>query len=163
MSLAFRGFDMRAYTVEQKACAKIKMHDYYLQHKSEIYAKNRRWYKANSGKVLASQRIYRKLHPEIIKATVKRSKRSLRLEILSEYGHRCVCCGENREPFLTIEHIGGGGESHRKSVNGEVYRDIRKQGFPKDKYSILCWNCNCSTRFGKLCPHKQELLCESVQ
>jgi len=139
-----------------------KARKHYLLHKQEYFERNRKWYRKNSAKVLASQRLYRELHPEVIRATVKRSKRSLRLEVLSEYGHRCICCGENREPFLTIEHIGGGGEAHRKSVNGEVYRDIRKQGFPRDKYTVLCWNCNCATRFRKICPHKQEEKCASV-
>lgn len=152
----------RVFTKEQLERKKIMMHRYYLAHKSDIFLRNREWYRKNSEKVLSSQRVYRAANPDVIRATVRRSKRSLRLEILSVYGHKCVCCGEQREPFLTIEHLNKDGGKHRRSVNGEVYRDIKKRGFPKDSYTILCWNCNCSTRFGKICPHKQEVPCVSV-
>jgi hypothetical protein len=32
----------------------------------------------------------------------------------------------------------------------------RKEGFPRDKYSLLCFNCNCghSRSGGIVCPHK---------
>ena len=31
-------------------------------------------------------------------------------------GYVCRCCGETRKPFLTIDHIDGGGAQHRKQI-----------------------------------------------
>jgi hypothetical protein len=62
------------------------------------------------------------------------------------------------EAFLTIEHLNRDGAEHRRQLNSgggsSVWRDLRRRGWPKDGYTILCWNCNLATRFGELCPHK---------
>ncbi len=85
------------------------------------------------------------------------SREKLRDVIFAAYGNICTCCGESERRFLTIEHIGGGGARHRQEA-GNQYRmmlDIIKQGFPKDKYTILCILCNFGTRYGHTCPHQE--------
>lgn len=74
---------------------------------------------------------------------------SLRKEVMDAYGgsHKCSCpgCSATAIEFLTIEHIGGTGAAHRKEVGAGdgIYRDLKKRGFPdKDKYCVLCMNCN---------------------
>ena len=81
----------------------------------------------------------------------------LRQELLEAYGRICSCCGETSEVFLSLEHIGGGGSIHRrlKGNNYNIYAELRRLGFPKDNYTLLCMNCNFATRYGKQCPHQQ--------
>jgi hypothetical protein len=80
-----------------------------------------------------------------------------RAKIFDAYGRVCVCCGETRLPFLTIDHINGDGNIHRKARHGaHIYTDVIREGYPKDKYRILCMNCNYARRFGKTCPHDTE-------
>lgn len=41
--------------------------------------------------------------------------------ILTHYSDnppKCVCCGESRYEFLSLDHIHGGGITHRLQVNG---------------------------------------------
>jgi hypothetical protein len=87
-----------------------------------------------------------------------RCDEKLKTEMIRAYGGRCTCCGEARMVFLTIEHTKRDGAAHRSALgNGggaSVWRDLRKRGWPKEGFTILCWNCNMATRFGAECPHK---------
>ena len=80
----------------------------------------------------------------------------LKFSVFRKYGKRCRCCGENKLIFLTMDHINNDGAEHRAKIgqsSDKLYRAIRKEGFPKDRYQILCWNCNWGKRkFGE-CPH----------
>ncbi len=72
--------------------------------------------------------------------------KTLKLEVIQAYGGKCVVCEETHWEFLTIDHINGGGNQHRNNNGGSsgVYKLLKKQGWPKDKYRLLCINCNCS-------------------
>lgn len=104
------------------------------------YKEGRKWYQS---------------HKKMAHAATHRYTYKLRTKIIEAYGGKCTCCGESARGFLTIEHIKGGGQQHEDRVGGpiQMYRDIIASGFP-NIYTILCWNCNCATRFGKICPHK---------
>jgi hypothetical protein len=80
----------------------------------------------------------------------------LQSEVIEAYGGKCVCCGESESAFLTIDHIDGGGNKHRKEVGGfrKLKQELKRLGWPKDKYRLLCMNCNHATRFGRVCPHQ---------
>lgn len=84
----------------------------------------------------------------------KEYRRKLKLRILEAYGPVCVCCGETIPEFLVPDHINGGGCQHlkRRGVQG-IYLDIIREGFPKDKYQILCMNCNWGKSVYGACPH----------
>lgn len=79
----------------------------------------------------------------------------IRLELLAAYGGFCTCCGETEWKFLTLEHLAGDGKAHRKAAGGarNSWKDLKNRGWPKDKYTLLCWNCNTAKRFGQECPH----------
>lgn len=83
----------------------------------------------------------------------------LKGEVMRAYGGKCACCSESALEFLTIDHVNGGGGKHRKklgvSAGISFYRWLRKQGFPKDEYQVLCYNCNCARGFYGVCPHKR--------
>lgn len=82
----------------------------------------------------------------------------LRNELFEAYGNKCTCCGETRKEFFAIDHIQGGGNlEKRKFGTRPLFRKIREDGYPKDKYQILCHNCNMSLGFYGYCPHKPEI------
>lgn len=86
-----------------------------------------------------------------------RRKAAKRLRVLKHYGGDppcCACCTEHRLPFLTIDHIHGGGTAHRRTDKHLVLWLI-KAGLP-DGYQVLCWNCNAAKHFVGHCPHEIE-------
>lgn len=82
----------------------------------------------------------------------------IREEWLEAYGRKCTCCGETNWKFLTLEHLNGDGSLHRKEVGSHlgIFQDLKKRGWPKDAYTILCYNCNLGkARNGGICPHEE--------
>jgi len=71
---------------------------------------------------------------------------NLKMLVYDAYGNICACCGEDEISFLCVDHVKGDGAEHRKTVSAGItlYRHIRNEGFPKDKYQLLCRNCNWS-------------------
>lgn len=97
---------------------------------------------------------------EHYKALTRARCAAIKQEMIDMYGSSCACCGEHRKEFLSIEHIGGGGKAHRRIVGAggvHMYRDLKRRGWPKDKYELLCMNCNFSQNFNKTCPHMYEI------
>ncbi len=91
---------------------------YYLEHREENKLKNREY-------------------------SIKYHHRQ-KIEILSYYSNEdipyCAVCGDNRLACLSIDHIQGGGNRHRKSIKGNFYSWLKKQGYPEG-YQVLCMNC----------------------
>lgn len=83
--------------------------------------------------------------------------KQLRDAVFEMYGNQCVCCGETRKEFLTIDHKNGGGNQERK--NGFKIYHLRKrfleQGVSPD-FQLLCMNCNFSKGIHGYCPHDKE-------
>lgn len=80
---------------------------------------------------------------------------AIRTEMIAAYGGCCKCCGETESKFLGIDHIYGGGRKEREKLGAGVhyYRVLRKQGYPKDRFQLLCHNCNQAKGFYGQCPH----------
>lgn len=116
------------------------------------------WAKANPARVAETQKRARSLSPEKYREHQRNYRAKLREEVFSHYGSVCSCCKESRPPFLTIDHINGGGSQHNKTFtqgSGALYRQIKKNNFP-DIYRILCFNCNCGRHYNSgICPHIQ--------
>jgi len=89
------------------------------------------------------------------RAEGKRFRERTRAAVLHAYGGVCVCCGETEVKFLGIDHIEGGGTTHRKELGGvgKLYAWLLKQGCP-DGYRLLCHNCNLARGFYGACPHE---------
>ena len=106
-------------TLEQRERHKIANRKWYLGHKSQTLRVNRKW------------------------------RDKLKYETLAHYGKgelpHCIQCGEQDIDVLCIDHINGGGNSHRKRLGvfagGEFYSWLRRQGYPVG-YQVLCANCN---------------------
>lgn len=74
------------------------------------------------------------------------------------YGNgSCSCCGECHLSFLSLDHVNGGGNRHRKQLGGSanIYKRLRQLGYPKDPpLAVLCFNCNLGRQLnGGICPH----------
>jgi hypothetical protein len=83
----------------------------------------------------------------------KARRQKLRIEAINYYGGKCACCGEAEMNFLCIDHIGGGGNAHRKIIStksiGEwLYANKYPLGF-----QVLCHNCNMAEGIYGICPH----------
>jgi hypothetical protein len=86
--------------------------------------------------------------------------KALREQLIEAYGGKCTCprCPETNPAFLTLEHVNGTGKAHREIVGSHAYADLRRRGWPKDGFTLLCFNCNLATRFGRTCPHMEQAL-----
>lgn len=96
-------------------------------------------------------------HKDKRRAEAKEYAANLVVRCYQHYGAQCVCCGESREKFLTIDHINNDGAEHRKSIGqggSRLYKWLIDNNFP-DTFQLLCFNCNCGRyRNGGICPHK---------
>lgn len=113
-------------------------------------------------------RRYRRTHYqnkiETIKARSKMNRHRNKVHRINALGGKCVCCGEKNIEFLSIDHIHGGGNRHVQSIGGvhSFYQLIKREGYPRDKYRVLCMNCQFGYRMG-VCPHERERMGKSVQ
>lgn len=85
------------------------------------------------------------------KATRKYAAK-IRLEVFTYYGLICACCGEANLDLLTIDHILGGGNKHRRKIGNNICNWLKRKGFPPS-YRTLCHNCNKSLGSYGNCPH----------
>lgn len=125
---------------------KEKRRAYYLKNKERMRAAKMKWHYANYEK-----------HMQSIRLNGAKYRLAIRKEVLEAYGNKCACCGESAEEFLTIDHIDGRGSHHRKEVGPRLYAVLRRLGFPKDKYRLLCMNCNFSYGMRGYCPHQRKI------
>lgn len=90
-------------------------------------------------------------------------------DVIAAYGGKCQCSGcEVTEPkFLTIDHIFDDGAEERRRLFREsrtalkkigsghsFYCYLKRRGYPKDRYQLLCMNCNFAKGQGG-CPHTE--------
>lgn len=115
-----------------------------------------KWNKVNGS--AAHKRWYDK-HREREQTRQKERRRQEKLEIIQAYGGACQCCGDDHYEFLSVDHVNRDGAAKRKSgehAGASFYRNLKKLGFPKDEFRLLCMNCNFARgRYGR-CPHETE-------
>lgn len=102
-------------------------------------------------------KIYRQIHPYTVirQITLARARHLLlKAEVLKHYGNgrlACVKCGEDRLACLSIDHIDGGGNIHRKIIarsSGAFYKWLKDKGYPRG-YQTLCMNDQFVKRYQK--------------
>jgi hypothetical protein len=90
------------------------------------------------------------LSPEVFEA-INLNHQVLRwknkLKVFQAYGNKCKICEENDPLVLNIDHIFDDGKSHKRlggtRVTGNsLYSHLIKNKFPKDRFQLLCANCN---------------------
>jgi len=95
---------------------------------------------------------------------IKAYHAELKREVISHYSrgrNRCECCGESHIEFLTLDHVNGDGNKHRREIkraSGQpFYRWLKQNGFPNDPpLRVLCHNCNTAKGVYGKCPHDIE-------
>lgn len=124
------------------------------ERRAKVLAKRRllsnAWYRRNKGKVFASNVKW-----------AKKALKSLRFEVFSAYGGKCSCCGETNYGFLSIDHINRDGKADRakhRNRFGQLYSWLKENDYPRDRYRLMCMNCNWGSRHTGTCPHKAERL-----
>lgn len=132
-----------------KACRKASLNEYYERNKEKRDAATRRW-EANN--------------PDKVRAQHKRTHQRVRQAVIDAYGARCVCCSETTPEFLAVDHIYNDGAEHRRKVghSTKFYRWLRNNGFPKDRFQLLCHNCNIAKSFYGQCPHQAKQTGEPI-
>lgn len=88
--------------------------------------------------------------------TLRANAPQLRLECLTAYGMKCSCpgCGETEVAFLHIDHANNDGAAHRKTIGTTIYSWLKRHGWPKAGFRILCANCNLAKAHYGQCPHE---------
>jgi len=135
---------------------------WYERNREHQLAKARAHYEANKDAKIAYGKKWHYANLDKVAVYAKRTVRHLREDVFRAYGGKCACpaCGEDNLLFLTIDHVNGGGNKHRKEVLGShlkagvhTYVWLRQQGYPKG-FQILCFQCNMGrNRNGGICPH----------
>lgn len=110
-------------------------------------------------KKAAYQREWRIKNREYLQNKKREYRKRIRLEGIAIYGGQCVCCGESQAEFLTLDHINGRTEIDKR-INGSkvtgqaMWMRLKKLGWPKDNYQLMCFNCNCAKAIYGECPHQ---------
>jgi hypothetical protein len=79
-----------------------------------------------------------------------------RLKVIKKYSNdncKCECCGNDDIDVLCLDHIDGGGNAHRRELEGQNLTDWIIQNDYPDGFRILCENCNKSLGHYGYCPH----------
>ena len=128
---------------ESKEIYNASKRAYDLEHHEQKLERQRKWLHNNRDK--ANQ--YHKTHRE-----------KVRREVLLHYGNKCVCCGESIFEFLTLDHINGHGNEHRKAITGykggRIWQWLKDNNYPEG-FQVLCYNCNCAKGKSGICPHER--------
>ena len=102
------------------------------------------WRNDNRDRVNKSAAKYYKNNKRKCIESDKKCRQKLRESIIDIYGGKCSCCGITDKRILDIDHVNNDGASDgRNGIYGKslMYK-IKREDYPKDKYQILCKNCN---------------------
>lgn len=97
---------------------------------------------------------YRDKHPDRVYQKELDAKTALKIEVFSRYGEGTIRCAGKKpsgEPCdfsdlraLTIDHVHGKGNEHRRSIGRsagpDFYRWLRENDYPEG-FQVLCMNC----------------------
>lgn len=82
------------------------------------------------------------------------AKDKLRLEMVEAYGGKCQHCPECDPLVLQLDHINDDPDEEYAifKTSGSrggyrLYRHLKKQNWPKDRFQLLCANCNLKKEF----------------
>ena len=135
----------KVYQNKHKDKIRDKKHEYYLSNKTKIVQDVNRWAKNNHGK-------------RCLYASTARKK--IKTCVLSHYcddGLKCKMCGNDDLTILTIDHINGNGNKHRKEIGigrtcgARFYFWLKRNNYPAG-FQVLCFNCQFRKRLVEIRP-----------
>jgi hypothetical protein len=111
-------------------------------------------------KALADKK-YQLAHPEQRAVISQTYHQKLRHEAIVAYGgYQCSCecnCNSTESEYLSLDHIHGGGNKHRKLLKGKsIFFYLKRAGYPPG-FRVLCHNCNASKGYYGYCPREQKI------
>ena len=134
--------------------------EYRRKHPEQVKAALRKYMEAHREERREDSRRWRKEHPAEVRANNAKYRREIKAAAFRAYGGAlCVCCGETETAFLSIDHINGGGNKHRRAImagkagGGQLYYWLKKNHYPLG-FRVLCLNCNFAIGHFGLCPHQ---------
>lgn len=128
-----------------RECLRENRKEYSLKNKEKISLRNKEWFKENRARAYEFN---------------KKSRQKRRLNVLKAYSGEipsCACCGESYLEFLTIDHMNGGGKTHRKTLGDggqTLYSWLKNNNYPPG-FRVLCYNCNSCYGHYNYCPHQK--------
>lgn len=73
-------------------------------------------------------------------------REKIKFECVEAYGGSCIECGVNDPIVLVIDHTRDNAKEDREILNQrggyKLYMDLKRRGWPKNGYQLLCHNCN---------------------
>lgn len=86
--------------------------------------------------------------------------------VFNHYGTKCIGCGMSDLRCLSIDHINGDGNVHRRKLKSQggsmFYRWIVRQGFP-NWLQVLCMNCQFIKRHEHLELFDKQAITEAIK
>ncbi len=146
---------IRLYEQKNKYKIRIRRKVWHDKNREYIKEKGKAWRRKNADRHRIYNRDYYWNHKDYrvkvgLQSKIRHSK--LKLEILSHYSSDnlvCQHCGFSDIRALSIDHINGKGNIHRKrigAVGGNIfYHWLKKNNFPSG-YQVLCMNCQWKKR-----------------
>jgi hypothetical protein len=127
-------------------------------------ARRAKWFASNPGQPWRTRRwstgapMTKEQAKEARLRHARQYRREVRQELIRRYGGKCACCGESTPEFLAIDHINRDGAAERREFSPDLAPRILKLGCPRDRFQLLCHNCNMSKEFNGVCPHQRASL-----
>lgn len=95
-----------------------------------------------------TMRIYNERNKAKIRYQEAEARDKLRLEMVAAYGGKCLHCEEADPIVLTLDHINDDPEPEYEEAGTSsrggnwLYGKLKREGWPKERFQLLCFNCN---------------------
>lgn len=112
---------------------------YYQSHKIERAKYNKEYSRTHRIEIATWNKEYHLIH-----------RPQIRIEVLTHYGNgklACIKCGYTDIRALSIDHINGNGNGHRRKIGKGLHFDewLKRNDLPQG-YQTLCMNCQFTKR-----------------
>jgi hypothetical protein len=116
-------------------------------------------------KIADYMRGYREKNKKYLNELKQSRLNEIKQIVYEKFGSACQSCGRSEIENLTMHHINGHQDEKKhgglRITGKKLWRLVYMEGWPKDKFEMLCWNCHLGIRHNrkskprkkKKCPH----------